>query len=42
MRFDGYFLVSDALQIPNLHNRSFALARWDLRERLFALGDPCA
>jgi putative peptide zinc metalloprotease protein len=40
MRFDGYFLVSDALQIPNLHNRSFALARWDLRERLFALGDP--
>ncbi|UTW06974.1 HlyD family efflux transporter periplasmic adaptor subunit [Pseudomonas benzenivorans] len=40
MRFDGYFLLSDALQLPNLHERSFALARWDLRERLFALGAP--
>jgi len=40
MRFDGYFLLSDFLQMPNLHGRSFALARWDLRERLFALGEP--
>jgi putative peptide zinc metalloprotease protein len=40
MRFDGYFLLSDYLGMPNLHNRSFALARWDLRERLFALGEP--
>lgn len=40
MRFDGYFLLADALQIPNLHARAFALARWDLRERLFALGAP--
>jgi putative peptide zinc metalloprotease protein len=40
MRFDGYFLLSDALQLPNLHERSFALARWALRERLFALGAP--
>lgn len=40
MRFDGYFLLSDFLQIPNLHARSFALARWDLRERLFKLGEP--
>jgi putative peptide zinc metalloprotease protein len=40
MRFDGYFLLADALQIPNLHQRAFALARWDLRERLFALGAP--
>lgn len=40
MRFDGYFLASDYLMIPNLHARSFALARWDLRERLFALGAP--
>lgn len=38
MRFDGYFLLSDWLGMPNLHARSFALARWDLRERLFALG----
>jgi len=40
MRFDGYFLLSDWLEMPNLHARAFALARWDLRERLFALGDP--
>lgn len=40
MRFDGYFLLSDALNMPNLHARAFALARWDLRERLFALGEP--
>ena len=39
MRFDGYFLASDALDIPNLHARAFALCRWWLRERLFALGD---
>ena len=31
MRFDGYFLLSDALDVPNLHERSFALARWWLR-----------
>lgn len=40
MRFDGYFVVSDWLDMPNLHARSFALARWDLRERLFGLGVP--
>lgn len=40
MRFDGYFLLSDYLGMPNLHNRAFALARWDLREHLFALGEP--
>jgi putative peptide zinc metalloprotease protein len=39
MRFDGYYLLSDWLELPNLHDRAFALARWDLRERLFALGD---
>lgn len=39
MRFDGYFILSDALEIPNLHERSFALARWQLRELLFCLGD---
>jgi len=40
MRFDGYFLLMDALEMPNLHARSFALARWWLREALFGLGDP--
>jgi len=40
MRFDGYFLLSDYLGIPNLHSRAFALARWDLRERLFNVQEP--
>lgn len=40
MRFDGYFLLSDWSGMPNLHARAFALARWDMRERLFALGAP--
>ncbi|WP_082583883.1 site-2 protease family protein [Noviherbaspirillum sp. Root189] len=40
MRFDGYFLLSDWLDLPNLHARAFALARWDLRKRLFALDAP--
>jgi putative peptide zinc metalloprotease protein len=37
MRFDGYFILSDALDMPNLHERCFALARWQLREWLFNL-----
>ncbi|MEM7405847.1 MAG: HlyD family efflux transporter periplasmic adaptor subunit [Pseudomonadota bacterium] len=40
MRFDGYFLMSDWFGIENLHERSFALGRWWLREFLFALGEP--
>ncbi len=39
MRFDGYFILSDWLDLPNLHDRSFALARWKLREWLFDLGE---
>jgi putative peptide zinc metalloprotease protein len=39
MRFDGYYMLSDFLGLPNLHARAFALARWDLRERLFKLGE---
>ena len=39
MRFDGYFLLMDALGIPNLHQRSFDQAKWRLRETLFDLGD---
>lgn len=31
MRFDGYYLASDFLGVPNLHQRSFALAKWQLR-----------
>ena len=40
MRFDGYYLLSDLLETVNLQERSFALARWRLREILFAWGDP--
>uniref|UniRef100_E1T930 Peptidase family M50 n=1 Tax=Burkholderia sp. (strain CCGE1003) TaxID=640512 RepID=E1T930_BURSG len=40
MRFDGYFLLSDWLDMPNLHDRAFAFGRWWMRERLFGLGDP--
>ncbi|MEY3668856.1 MAG: hypothetical protein RL258_251, partial [Pseudomonadota bacterium] len=41
MRFDGYFILSDLLDMPNLHARSFAMAKWRIREWLFRLGDPC-
>ena len=34
MRFDGYFLLCDTLDQPNLHARSFALLRWALRRHL--------
>jgi len=40
MRFDGYFLLSDWLNLPNLHERAFALGRWQLREWLFGWNDP--
>jgi putative peptide zinc metalloprotease protein len=40
MRFDGYFLLSDWLNMPNLHDRAFAFGRWWMREWLFGLGDP--
>jgi putative peptide zinc metalloprotease protein len=39
MRFDGYFILCDALDIPNLHQRSFAVARWKMREWLFGLNE---
>jgi len=40
MRFDGYYILSDALGFQNLQNRSFDMARWRLREFLFRLGEP--
>lgn len=40
MRFDGYFLLSDWLDMPNLHSRAFALARWWMRGTLFGWNDP--
>ena len=37
MRFDGYYVFSDWLKAENLQPRSFALARWKIRETLFGL-----
>ena len=34
MRFDGYYLLMDAVDMPNLHERSFAFGRWHLRRML--------
>ena len=39
MRFDGYFLLCDSVGIPNLHERSFALARRKLRATFFGYLD---
>lgn len=39
MRFDGYYLLSDILGIENLQDRSFALAKWQLREILFGFNE---
>lgn len=38
MRFDGYFLLSDALDLPNLHQRAFAQARHGLRRAVLGRG----
>jgi putative peptide zinc metalloprotease protein len=40
MRFDGYFVLSDLLGLPNLHERSFACARWWMRTTFFGLDEP--
>lgn len=40
MRFDGYFLLSDALNLPNLHERSAALARAALHRVFFGIDAP--
>lgn len=40
MRFDGYYILTDLLGVANLQSRSFALAKWTLREMLFGLNDP--
>ncbi|MEZ5663988.1 MAG: HlyD family efflux transporter periplasmic adaptor subunit [Burkholderiaceae bacterium] len=39
MRFDGYFILSDLLDIPNLHERAGALARTWLRRFLLGFRD---
>ena len=37
MRFDGYYVLSDFLNVPNLQPRAFALGKWKMREILFGL-----
>lgn len=39
MRFDGYFVLSDLLGMPNLHARCFALSRWQLRRWVFLVDE---
>ena len=39
-RFDGYYVLTDWWNVPNLHQRAFALGRWWLREWLFRFNDP--
>ena len=39
MRFDGYYVLSDFMRMPNLQNRAFALTRWQLRKWLFGWTD---
>jgi len=40
MRFDGYFVLSDLLDFPNLHERGAACAKWWLRRTFFGLDEP--
>ena len=40
MRFDGYFILSDLIDFPNLHERAGALARAWLRRNLLGLRQP--
>lgn len=40
MRFDGYYLLADAIGVENLQSRSFAVGRWRMREILFQPGMP--
>lgn len=40
MRFDGYFMLSDWLEIENLQERSFAMGRWKIRRLFLGLNHP--
>ncbi|HYM89315.1 MAG TPA: HlyD family efflux transporter periplasmic adaptor subunit [Nitrospiraceae bacterium] len=40
MRFDGYYVLSDWMGIPNLQDRAFAFGRWQLRRLLLGLDRP--
>ena len=40
MRFDGYYILSDILDFPNLHERAGEVARITLRRVVLGLKDP--
>ncbi|MBF0323415.1 MAG: biotin/lipoyl-binding protein, partial [Magnetococcales bacterium] len=40
LRFDAYYMLSDWIEVQNLHARSGTLGRWWLRELLLGLGEP--
>ncbi len=40
MRFDGYFILTDVLDFPNLHERGDALARTWIRRTLLGFEEP--
>lgn len=40
MRFDGYFILSDVLDFPNLHERAGGMAKAFMRRKLLGLNDP--
>ncbi len=41
MRFDGYYLLSDILNVPNLQDRAFAIGKWYLRKTLLGIRSEC-
>jgi putative peptide zinc metalloprotease protein len=42
MRFDGYFILTDVLDLPNLHERAGALAKNWVRRSLLGWSEPWA
>ncbi|UVT18915.1 MAG: HlyD family efflux transporter periplasmic adaptor subunit [Nitrospira sp.] len=40
IRFDGYYVLSDLLGIPNLHDRACTFGQWQLRRLVFGLETP--
>lgn len=40
MRFDGYFVLCDLVDMPNLQPRSFALAKWWIRRHVLGIAEP--
>ncbi|MEG0886260.1 MAG: peptidase M50, partial [Janthinobacterium sp.] len=40
MRFDGYFILSDVINFPNLHERAGAIAKAFMRRKLLGLNEP--